>query len=55
MQELNDQLRFLENRLGSGQSISSEEAVPARGALALGSAYFRAEQMADANASIGMP
>ena len=48
MQELNDQLRFLENRLGSGQSISSEEAVPPEVYLALGSAYFRSEQMADA-------
>jgi tetratricopeptide (TPR) repeat protein len=48
MQELGDQLRFLENRLGSGQSISSEEAVPPEVYLALGSAYFRAEQMTDA-------
>jgi Tfp pilus assembly protein PilF len=48
MQELSDQLRFLENRLGSGQSISSDEAVPPEVYLALGSAYFRAEQMTDA-------
>jgi tetratricopeptide (TPR) repeat protein len=48
MQELGDQLRFLENRLGSGQSISSEEAVPPEVYLALGSAFFRAEQMTDA-------
>jgi tetratricopeptide (TPR) repeat protein len=48
MQELSEQMRFLENRLGSGQSINADEAVPPEVFLALGSAYFRSEQMADA-------
>ena len=48
MQELGEQMRFLENKLGSGQSISSDEAVPPEVFLALGSAYFRSEQMVDA-------
>jgi Flp pilus assembly protein TadD len=48
MQELNEQLRFLENKLGSGQSINADEAVPPEVYLALGSSYFRAERLADA-------
>jgi Flp pilus assembly protein TadD len=50
LRELQDQMRYLSNDIGSGRHMDPELTVPPEVYLALGSAHFRAEHMRDAEA-----
>ena len=48
MRQIDNQIRLTQESLSRNSSISIDEAVPSFVSLSLGSAYFRAEQLEDA-------